>query len=139
MITSFLSVALLALCVYAIHGSRRKLSQALQHSFAQCRFDTPQGHVSGASLRVVKASHQVSRHTSGAPSEIFWYCVAPGPAYFLAIAHVTRPGRRIEVRWTLRALTEERMRGALVDDRKATAAAFGQDGAATAGGPPAGR
>ncbi|MCD7097821.1 hypothetical protein [Stenotrophomonas sp. MMGLT7] len=126
MLLSLLAVVPFAFCLYMVHlAVRRRHGNALQSSFAAHRFDTPDGPVGGASLRVVKASNQVSRHTSNVPAEVFWYCVGPGPSYFLAIAQVRMKGRRFEVDWTVRPLTEERMRAALAGDRKATALAFG--------------
>ena len=53
--------------------------------------------------------------SAGRISDSFWYCVAPGPSYFLAIPFVTVGMGRVDVRWVIRPLSEERMRGALVD------------------------
>lgn len=126
MLFSLLATAPLLLCLYLVHlAVRRRHGQALQSSFARHTFGTPDGPVSGASLRVVKTSNQVSRHTSPVPAEVFWYCVGPGPSYFLAIAQIGMNRRRFEVDWTVRPLTEERMRAALAGDREATALAFG--------------
>ncbi|QGW63906.1 hypothetical protein GOY17_02625 [Lysobacter soli] len=54
------------------------------------------------------------------------YCVGPGPSYFVAIAIAQTGFGAVSVTWVVRPLTEERMRGALAGDRKATALAFGR-------------
>ncbi|TDV67666.1 hypothetical protein EC915_103201 [Pseudomonas sp. LP_7_YM] len=98
--------------LYMTVWSRRQRQRALQDSFAQQRFPTPYGPVSGALLRVVKSSCQLS--TAGnTPMELFWYCVGSVPCYFLAVARVRKTSwRGTEVAWTLLTLSEQRMRGA---------------------------
>jgi hypothetical protein len=59
------------------------------------------------------------------PSDAFLYCVGPGPSYFLAIAIARTGFGAVSVDWVVRPLTEQRMRGALIGDRKATSLAFG--------------
>lgn len=125
----FVACLLLLPLLYAIRRSRQWFQRALAASFIAQRFDTPQGIVGGDQLDIVKVSNQVSNNTANSPSELFCYCVGPGPSYFLAIAHVNRRWRRIDVDWTMRPLTAERMRGALIDDRAATAKAFGPQAA----------
>ncbi|MFC5570178.1 hypothetical protein ACFPN1_08920 [Lysobacter yangpyeongensis] len=58
-------------------------------------------------------------------SDSFWYCVGPGPSYFLAIPLVEAGLGRVKVSWVVRPLAAERMRAALVDDEQALRDAFG--------------
>lgn len=113
---------------------RRKVDAELKRSFEQTMFDTPEGKVTGRSLKVVKISKQSMRFAGDEvyqfgqdplPNDAFWYCIGPGPSYFLAIAIARTAFGRVSVEWIVRPLTEQRMRGALVGDRKATALAFG--------------
>lgn len=110
---------------YVTSRFRRQQDRALQTSFEQQSFSTPQGAVSGALLQVVKSSCQL-RGAGNRPVELFWYCVGPGPSYFLAIARIKKTSwRGTEVAWTVSPLSEQRMRAALTGDRKAMASAFG--------------
>lgn len=127
---------LLAAVAFAIgvHGTlvgRRRVGQALRESFAALRFATPDGSVGGDAVRVVKVYRQ------GMPlayddvfdlpigprriSDSFWYCVGPGPTYFVAIPMVEVGLGRAKVTWVVRELSEARMRAALVDDPEALA------------------
>lgn len=109
---------------YLVARSRNQRERDLESSLAQQCFATPQGPVSGSQMRVVKRSCQLSG-AGNTPVELFWYCVGPGPCYFLAMARVKKTGwRGTEVAWTLYPLGVQRMRGALAGDRKATALAF---------------
>lgn len=51
-------------------------------------------------------------------AEYYFYCVGPGPSWFLAIALVNDPGwwhgTRLDIDWIVRPLDADRMRGALV-------------------------
>jgi hypothetical protein len=123
-----------AATTYRARRGQRKVEAALQRSFDDTMFDTPGGKVPGSSLKVVKISEQSTRFAgedvhkragSTMPSDAFWYCVGPGPSYFLAIATAQVGDGRVSVEWIIRPLTEQRMRGALAGDRKATALAFG--------------
>lgn len=109
----------------------------LQQHFDALRFDTPAGVVNGAQLEIVKRALtstndgvglelNLSRNAGGNASDEFWYCVGPGPCYFVVIPVVQRSfAMRASVQWIVRPLTEARMRGSLITDRKATRAAFG--------------
>lgn len=125
----WLNVALFVLFVglglYASVVGRRRIRHALRASFEALRFATPGGEVGGDAVRVVKVYKQglpllyddVFDLTWGARhlSDSFWYCVAPGPSYYLAIPLVAVGMGRVDIRWVVRPLSEERMRGALVD------------------------
>ncbi|GAB2509436.1 hypothetical protein [Lysobacter humi (ex Lee et al. 2017)] len=104
---------------------RRRVNEALRTTFHALRFDTPAGVVGGDALRVVKIFRQ------GLPfayddvftipvgprqiSDSFWYCIGPGPSYFLAIPMVEVGFGKAKVDWVVRPLSLERMRAALVD------------------------
>lgn len=121
----------IALGLYGTLVGRRRVKDALRTTFAALRFDTPDGVVGGDGVRVVKVYRQ------GMPlayddvfnlplgprqvSDSFWYCVGPGPSYFVAIPVVEVGLGRVSVQWIVRSLTEERMRAALVDDPEALA------------------
>lgn len=101
-----------------------------EDAFAKLIFDTPRGLVTGQSLRVVHRSvtfPQSEPEISGAadPGAVFWFCVGPGPTYFLAM-----PIRRkaeaggLDLQWIVRQLTAERMRGALAARPSALRRAF---------------
>lgn len=119
--------------VFASWNSGRKTKAAVMQSFNRLTFDTSEGRVAGVELKVVKVSKQPMQfaddiHTLGhdsQPSDAFLYCVGPGPSYFLAIAIARAGFGALSVDWVVRPLTELRMRGALIGDRKATALAFG--------------
>lgn len=118
-------VLVVGLGLYASVVGRRRIGQALRASFDALRFATPAGDVGGDAVRVVKVYKQglpmlyddVFDLTWGARqvSDSFWYCVAPGPSYFLAIPLVAVGMGRVDIRWVVRPLSEARMRGALVD------------------------
>lgn len=119
---------------YLSWRGRNKIDRKLRATFDRQTFDTPQGKVTGEALRVVKVCRQMSRFAGDdvyvlgrdpVPSDTFWYCVGPGPSYFLAIAIVQVGFGKVDPQWVIRPLTEQRMRGALIGDRKATALAFG--------------
>ena len=114
-------------------NGRRRVLDALNTSFATLHFDTPQGVVTGASLRIVKVSRQsmpfaydevYALGRDPQRSDSFWYCVGPGPSYFLAIPMVAAGFGKVSVRWAIRPLTEDRMRAALFGDEEALRLAF---------------
>ena len=75
-------------------------------------------------MRVVKEVLESTGQDLGAsPTTGFFYCVGPGPSYFVAIANL-ESAWRARFAWVIRPLTEERMRGALVGDSVALQAAF---------------
>src|SRR5690349_5669325 len=113
---------------------RDRVKRALRETFDALSFATPQGVVSGAQVQVVKVYKQNmgrayddvfnigTRHVH----DSFWYCVAPGPSYFVAIPLLQAGSGRVEVKWVVRLLTEERMRAALQDDAKVLDKVFGK-------------
>ncbi|HJW45055.1 MAG TPA: hypothetical protein VJ484_01045 [Lysobacter sp.] len=120
--------------IYTTVKGRERVKNALRSTFAELKFTTPEGMVSGTALRVVKVSKQgmpfaydevFTLQADYQHSDSFWYCVGPGPAYFLAIPMVTTGFRKVSVRWAIRPLTAERMRGALTGDAEALRLAFG--------------
>lgn len=93
-----LVLGVLAAGAYLSSRGRRKIQAALKRSFDSTTFDTPEGRVPGTLLKVVKISKQTMRFAGDdvyqlgrdpMPNDAFWYCVGPGPSYFLAL-----PSRR---------------------------------------------
>lgn len=119
----------IAVGIYTTIQGRRRVRQALRTTFAALRFNTPDGPVAGIEVRVVKVYKQgvpfayddVFNLPAGMRqiSDSFWYCVAPGPSYFLAIPLVEVGFGRVDIQWVVRPLTEERLRVALQDDAAA--------------------
>jgi hypothetical protein len=128
-----ITAVVIPVIVFASWKSRQKVKAAVMQSFDRLTFDTPAGRVTGAELKIVRVSKQTMQlgddlHTLGhdaQPSDAFLYCVGPGPSYFLAIAIARTGFGAVSVDWVVRPLTEQRMRGALIGDRKATSLAFG--------------
>lgn len=120
-----LTSLVVAIGIYSTVLGRRRVRQALRTTFEALRFQTPDGTVGGSALEVVKIYRQGMPFAyddvfalRGGPrhiSDSFWYCVGPGPSYFLAIPMVEVGFGRVAVRWAVRPLSEERMRAALVD------------------------
>lgn len=105
--------------------------KAAQGSFEAQVFETPAGTVAGRDLRVVKRARMgiTPNNVEGMAetSDEFWYCVGPGPTYWLAIPTIgMQYGSVAYVRWVVRPLSAERMRAALMDDRRALKLAFGE-------------
>ncbi|HEY0504170.1 MAG TPA: hypothetical protein VGD42_11825 [Lysobacter sp.] len=133
-LVAFVSAVVLLSVVVSRQG-RRRLQGALRMTFARLEFETPQGRVPGSALRVVKISRQAAGFSDDEAYRLFgdrqmpdafWYCVGPGPSYFLAIGRANAHWRGVAVDWIVRPLSEERMRGALDGDDKAIALAFGR-------------
>lgn len=135
---SFLLVPVfLGLSIYATLIGRDRVKRALRTTFTALSFNTPGGIVHGDAVQVVKVYKQGMpfayddvfnmpvdpRHIS----DSFWYCVGPGPSYFVAIPLVEVGLGRATVRWVVRPLLAERMRAALMDDEEALRRAFGSD------------
>ena len=128
-------IAVIGLSAWITLNGRKRVLRTLQESFEKLEFETPDGKVTGSELQIVKKARQgmplvyddVFNAQAGgrAFGDSFWYCVGPGPSYFLAIPMVEASMGRVHVQWAVRPLTEERMRGALVDDAEATRRAFG--------------
>ena len=130
MLGSFVTVvfwsAFTAILAVALYFSL-KANRSMRDSFAALVFQTPEGSVSGAKMRVVKEVLESTGQDLGAsPTTGFFYCVGPGPSYFVAIANL-ESAWRARFAWVIRPLTEERMRGALVGDSVALLAAFGNN------------
>lgn len=115
--------------VSAIHFSDLR-HHAIEASFASLRIPLADGWVGTDQLRVVRRVRGVrSQRCEGlrnvySETAAYWYLVGPGPSYFLAMQSDTLRGGEVTVDWQVTPLTEERMRRALFDDRKATALAF---------------
>ncbi|WOS41424.1 hypothetical protein [Xanthomonas rydalmerensis] len=116
---------------------RSQVTDLLDASFREQAFPGEHGPLHGGDLTVVKKSKQNIESSYGhvysiAPdaalhtADAFWYCVGPGPCWFLAIPVVTSGFGQAQVRWIVRPMTEGRMRAALQFDRKATRLAFGE-------------
>jgi hypothetical protein len=111
--------------------SRRQMEE----SFAKLEFDTPKGRIAGEQMTVVSRRQQHMDALWDRPgiggvseSDAFWYCLGPGPSYFLVIPMVSRRWNSLTVNWVVRPLTEERMRAALQGDSMGLQRAFGGNG-----------
>lgn len=128
----------IGISLYVTHLGRKRLKAELRRSFETLRFTTPEGVVTGDRIRVAKVYRQgmplayddVFEMSLGARqwSDSFWYCVGPGPSYFVAIPMAAVGMGRVEVQWVVRPLTMERMRAALQDDEGALESVFGSSG-----------
>lgn len=128
-----IALVVVAIAVAGLIGQRAMQREALRASFEAQTFDTPEGKVDGRRLRVVKISTLAATTPNSVEGgdtktrDEFWYCVGPGPSYFLAIPTIgVRYGSVSFVRWIMRPLSEARMRGALHGDVRATKLAFGE-------------
>ena len=100
------------------------------------RFPTVDGRaVTGADVRVVLRRGQwnggmprvaLAGRDLG-PEDAFWYCVGPGPAWYLVIPLSWRRGFGWKVEWVVRPLDERRLRAALDGDRQALRLAVGEE------------
>ena len=121
--TFLLIVCFVVAFAFAAVRAGRTFDAQRQRSFEALTFETPEGRVSGNAVRVVKVvTHENGDYTG--PRDLYRYCVAPGPSYFVAMCHVERLHSPARLKWVVRPLTEERMRGALVGDDTALALAF---------------
>jgi hypothetical protein len=134
LLTLLFVAAVIAAGICTTIAGRNRVKRALRMTFSGLRFDTPVGVVDGTALQVVKVSKQsmlfayddvFTVQADLQASDSFWYCVGPGPSYFLAIPMVTVGFGKVSVRWVVRPLSRERMRGALVGDADALRLAFG--------------
>lgn len=129
---------IIGISIYTTLQGGKRLKAALRRSFEALRFTTPEGVVTGDRVRVAKVYRQgmplayddVFELSLGARqwSDSFWYCVGPGPSYFVAIPMAAVGMGRVEVQWVVRPLTMERMRAALQDDEAALERVFGSCG-----------
>nr|WP_225876340.1 hypothetical protein [Lysobacter terrestris] len=125
----------LALVIYQTLEGRKRVKRELRNTFLALRFTTPGGVAGGDAMRVIKVYKQgvpfIYDDVFNLPvgprhiSDSFWYCVGPGPSYFLAIPLVEAGLGRVKVSWVVRPLSAERMHAALVDDEHALREAFG--------------
>lgn len=119
------------LVVWAAIRRHAHFTRLLEDSFAKLQFDTPEGRVGGERVIVVsKQQAQMNAMWGGevgsAPtSDAFWYCVGPGPSYFLVVPILANRWNGLDLTWVVRPLTEERMRAALQGDRAGAQRAFG--------------
>lgn len=102
-----------AACAVTVRGLDRK---ALQRAFSERIFQTDAGPVQGADLKVLR--FRFERHggqeNASALRTGWWYCEAPGPAWLVVIAQDEPVSlTRVETRWIVRELTQERVRQAL--------------------------
>lgn len=117
-----------------LNGPQR-LRAARQETFERLRFPLRDGAAfTGAQVQVVKQVHgrfdgmqQPEPRWMAQPSDdAFWYCVGPGPSWYLAIPISRRNGFQWDVEWVVRPLDESRMRAALSGDTEALRLAFGE-------------
>ncbi|WP_141454110.1 hypothetical protein [Pseudoxanthomonas sp. z9] len=127
-----LLLVMVALAIWAAIRRRAQAKRLLEESFSALEFDTPEGRVNGERVTVVsKRQEYMNAMWSGRQigamqsSDAFWYCVGPGPSYFLVVPSLTNRWSGLDLKWIVRPLTEERMRAALQGDRTGMQRAFG--------------
>nr|WP_295376375.1 hypothetical protein [Pseudoxanthomonas sp.] len=128
MVHAFLASVLIFAAVVMLHVQHSRAGdRLLQRSFDGLTFPAETGTLRVADITVVKrVTHDVSRHSDHAPLAALWYCVGPGPSYYVAVAQYVRNGWRSgRYDWVVRPLDAERMRGELGSDQEALHAAFG--------------
>lgn len=128
MVYAFLVSVLIFAAVVMLHVQHSRVGERLlQQSFDGLTFPGEAGVLRVADITVVKRiTHEVSRYSDHAPLAAFWYCVGPGPVYYVAVARYVRNGWRSgRYDWVVRPLDAERMRGELSSDQDALHAAFG--------------
>lgn len=109
-------VGVLALYGHQALGRTRREDQ---RAFASLVFDTARGLVTGQSLKVVHRAVRLPQSVQGLPGvpasgASYWFCVGPGPSYYLAVPlRVRGAGFDGPLEWVVRPLTAERMRAAL--------------------------
>ena len=117
-----------------LNGPQR-LRAARQETFERLRFPSRDGAAfTGAQVQVVKQlqgrfdgmQQPGPRWMAQASDDAFWYCVGPGPSWYLAIPISRRNGFQWDVDWVVRPLDEGRMRAALSGDTEALRLAFGE-------------
>lgn len=122
--------------------TRRRPAIDLRESFAHVSFATPSGEVGGNTMRVVRIARQgmfADVDPFDVPADMlllaesFWYCVGPGPSYFVAVPTVERRPQGMVLSWLVRPLSEAQLRSALSTDAAALAAAFDDDAQPFAG------
>jgi hypothetical protein len=128
-------VVVVASAAAQLSGPQR-LRAARQETFERLRFPSRDGVVlTGAQVRVVKQRYgrfdgmqqPEPRWMAQTADDAFWYCVGPGPSWYLAIPVSRRNGFQWDVEWVVRPLDESRMRAALNGDTEALRLAFGED------------
>lgn len=122
------AAGLVALAVLVALLARSWRGERVRRSFDDIVFQTPSGPMPGRSMRVVKRVVESAGLPQGGDglTGAFWYCVGPGPSYFVAIGTPASAWPRRRLDWAVRPLSAERMRGALTGDAEAMAAAFGE-------------
>ena len=132
-----LAVALVAFSIWGTLDGRKRIKRVLDASFDAQRFPTPAGTVTGESIQVVKIVRDTMPFayddvwqlgTDPLATTSFWYCVGPGPSYFLALPMLTTRFGGASVKWVVRSLSADRMRAVLQGDDEALRAAFGDPG-----------
>lgn len=127
-----LSIALFGLIVFLHVRQHRAGERLMQRSFESLGFPLEGERLPAHEMKVVRrVIHETSRG-SGVPITAFWYCIGPGPSYFVAIAQYVRTGwRGGRYHWVVNPIDETRMHGALADDQDALHAVFGDHAGGT--------
>lgn len=127
-----LFLAIFVLVIWAAIRQRARTMRLLEESFSRLEFDTPESRISGEHLAVVSKRQEHLNamwegHEVGSvqASDAFWYCVGPGPSYFLVVPLLANRWSGLDLKWIVRPLTEECMRAALQGDRAGMQRAFG--------------
>jgi hypothetical protein len=124
-----LFIAFAAIVILIMIRERRVELRRAQKSFDAVEFPGS-GGLRGRDMRVVKRMTDTVRLQLGGSIVLgaHWYCLGPGPSYYVAIAQRAQSGwlhSRLE--WVIRPLSAERMQDALMGDKEALILAFGEE------------
>lgn len=120
----FFALFAIAMPVAGYYLPSRGLDDGMEASFAEQMIPIDEEKVPAGKLTVLYRSRTI-REKYGCNAS--WICRGPHNAYLLAIVQGERESGRgpMEYTWTWRRLTEERARHALIVDKAAYKAAFG--------------
>lgn len=124
-----LAIVFVVVIILLVIRERQKRLQRMHQSFDGIEFPAS-GGLRGRDMRVVKRVIEAADNGMCSSDILgaYWYCVGPGPGYYVAIAQrVQLNWLRSRLEWVIRPLSAERMRGALMGDKQALILAFGRE------------
>lgn len=122
-----LVVGFMVLMLVAAIRQKQQLTRDLEANFRTQTFGGTHGPVFGKDLVIISKRTAASDHnriqrslpgTRTEPVDEFWYCVGPGSEYLAIVLLYELRWKSIDIKWSARALTQERFRAALFGDRR---------------------